>query len=172
MLRNRRWWISGRRAVAIVFVFVLGAFSFAPRLIGGGQWMLVRGESVAVKLALISPWLAESEIKEGAYVVLRWVGEDPQGQGLEDGMSLVKKVGCLPGHDLRVTKDGAWCDGRYLMSVPDRNSRGLPVAAALFDGQIPSGRVFLIGDIPKSYDSRFWGVVPITQLTHIVRFAF
>ncbi|EGY27060.1 hypothetical protein DA2_0656 [Desulfovibrio sp. A2] len=58
------------------------------------------------------------------------------------------------------------------MSVPDRNSRGLPVAAALFDGQIPSGRVFLIGDIPKSYDSRFWGVVPITQLTHIVRFAF
>lgn len=72
---------------------------------------------------------------------------------------LLKKVGCAPGHRLKV-KDGEYfCDEKYLGHALTRDSKGTPLPQFIFNGPIPDGTLFMIGSHPRSYDSRYFGFI-------------
>lgn len=97
----------------------------------------------------------------GEYVVLRWQGTDPNCQPrLKQGMRLIKRIACGPGQRLRVTAQEASCEGRLLGQVRDHNLKGQPLKPALYDGIVPQGSYFVLGDHPASYDSRYLGLIP------------
>ena len=98
-------------------------------------------------------------------MALIWQGEDPNRiERLKPGTGLVKRVGCLPGQHLRVTVMEADCDGKFLGWVREFSLAGKRLAPALFDGIIPPGMVFLVGDHPASYDGRYFGLVSVSVL--------
>lgn len=75
-------------------------------------------------------------------------------------MRLIKRVVCEPGHYLRLTAHEASCDERLLGTVRDRNLKGQPLKPALYDGIVPQGRYFVMGDHPAGYDGRSMGSDP------------
>ena len=105
-------------------------------------------------------WEEEPEfIEAGDYILFTWEGADPQGKGLKDGMTLVKKVGCLPGQALWMNATEGWCDDQFLATVKNTDFQGDSLRPFLFKGLVPAQSFFVIGDSEWSYDSRYWGFV-------------
>lgn len=153
----RRWANLGCWGLSLVMMVFLGVQWLTP-----WQWVVVLGESVRGTVALMEPPpSASGDYRQGDYVVMRWQGDDPNHQArLKPGMRLIKRIGCGPGHHLRVSDKDASCDGRFLGTVRERNRQGQPLKPALYDGAVPPRHYFLMGDHPASYDSRYFGLIP------------
>ena len=67
-------------------------------------------------------------------------------------------VGC-PGDALRTEGAGFWLNGERIAVAGGHDSSGAAVSSFRFDGVIPSGSYFVLGDGGRSYDSRYWGFV-------------
>ncbi len=151
----------------VIFLVLLALLTLAvavvPR-ITGYRWLWVRGPSVNISLGLLRPGTPEV-LYPGDYVLMAWKGEDHNGiSKLREGVTLIKKVGCLPGQHLKVTMRQADCDGVKIGHIRHEAMDGRPITPALFDGIIPSGKVFLLGEHYYSYDSRYFGLVPYDWL--------
>lgn len=126
----------------------------------GYRWLWVRGPSVNVTLGLLKPGIPD-ELTAGGYVLMIWKGVDPNGiSTLREGTTIIKKVGCLPGQHLKVTMRQADCDGKKIGHIRRQTMDGRPITPAFYDGIIPGGKVFLLGEHYFSYDSRYFGLVP------------
>jgi hypothetical protein len=80
-----------------------------------------------------------------------------------DPCSIVKKVGCRAG-DLLSSRGGQF----FCNAVPI--CKALPGNEPFeFNGSVPEGKVFLIGDSPNSYDSRYFGFVDEGAIDAILR---
>lgn len=144
------------------------AVAVFPR-ISGYKWLWVRGPSVNVTLGLLQP-VKPAELKAGDYVMLKWRGTDPNHiPRLLGETNLIKKVSCLPGQRLTVTMQQADCDGVKIGHIRHTTLDGKPITPALHDGVIPQGQLFLVGEHYYSYDSRYFGLVNLADLTGIVR---
>jgi type IV secretory pathway protease TraF len=153
-----KWTLLGALAIAALAVAVV------PK-ITGCRWIWVHGPSVTMTLGLMEPGVPR-ELRLGDYVRMVWAGVDPNGIAkLKEGTAMVKKVGCLPGQHLRVTVKQADCDGLKIGHIRHKSMDGQPIAPALYDGVIPPGKVFLLGEHYYSYDSRYFGLVEYARLT-------
>ena len=79
---------------------------------------------------------------------------------------LLKPVAAIPGDRVVVAPRGVTVNGRpVLNSAPrPRDSAGRPLAAAT-GGVVPRGSVWILSDhTPASYDSRYFGAVPVDQI--------
>jgi Type IV secretory pathway, protease TraF len=163
ILAASRWGLLAILAVAAFAVAVL------PRATGY-KWLWVHGPSVNVTLGLLKPDVPE-ELESGGYVLMVWKGIDPNGVSkLQEGTIMVKKVGCLPGQYLKVTLVQADCDGVKVGHIRHETMDGKPISPALYDGIIPTGKVFLLGEHYYSYDSRYFGLVPVEWLRGSLQF--
>jgi len=78
---------------------------------------------------------------------------------------IMKRVGGAAGDHLVIRDEAVFINGTEV-------ARGLPlldrtkVDASAFDRDevIPPGRVFMVADHPRSYDSRYWGYLDVTAL--------
>ena len=70
-----------------------------------------------------------------------------------DPCSIVKKVGCKAGDHLEEQGGGFRCNGTTICHVKEGKD------PFKFNGVIPDGSVFLIGDSLDSYDSRYFGFI-------------
>ena len=148
---------------------MLAAFAVAilPRAIGC-KWLWVHGPSVNLALGLLKPGIPE-QLRVGGYVLMVWQGLDPNGVSrLQEGTAIVKKVGCLPGQHLKVTMKQADCDGVKIGHIRHETIDGRPIFPAFYDGVIPPGKVFLLGEHYYSYDSRYFGLVDYSRLIGLV----
>ncbi len=67
-------------------------------------------------------------------------------------------VGC-PGDTLRTQGAGFYLNGERVAVASKHDSKGIAVSSFRFDGVIPAGSYFVLGDGERSYDSRYWGFV-------------
>jgi signal peptidase I len=154
---GQKWWWKRQ---AMVFLPVTGIFLFLYFL--PFKLILVESKSLDIHVAIYEP--GRTDVNLGDIVVFRWVGHDPQNKGLKDGMILVKKVGCMPGQKLDVTRLQYFCDGKAGSMLMQKDSRGNPVQPFLYHGEIPDGKFFMVGTHPMSYDSKYWGFADKSQI--------
>jgi conjugative transfer signal peptidase TraF len=84
---------------------------------------------------------------------------------LPSGACLLKLVVGLPGDKACVGRESFFVNGRALGSVASRDSMGRPLSPASFCGVVPAGLAFVATPAPLSFDSRYFGPVPLSSLT-------
>ena len=87
--------------------------------------------------------------------VVRFAGE-PYGRS----RNFLKYVAALPGYRVTITTDSYIVSRGRIGAV-----RGDIRPAYLYDGEVSPGYVFVAGIHPYSYDSRYYGPVPVDRLT-------
>lgn len=96
-----------------------------------------------------------SDIQKGDYVEFR----PPVINEYTKGKLLVKRVVCMPKETLRVIGLDYYCGDAYLGRARTQDSKGRPVVPFRYEGEIPDGCYFVMGEVEKSYDSRYMGFV-------------
>jgi conjugal transfer pilin signal peptidase TrbI len=108
-----------------------------------------------------SIWADQSEkaLKKGDYVLFEFA----------EDVYYVKRIGCLPSQHLRKL-NGVWlCDNSKLkdgITITHSPSTGQKLKQFDFDGIIPEGKYFVIGDSQNSFDSRYWGFIDAENILY------
>lgn len=80
---------------------------------------------------------------------------------------LTKNYRCGPG-DILVTKGRElYCNGARVAETLTHTASGKPLTPFQWNGPIPDGKAFVLGDDPESFDSRYWGFVEIEKLERL-----
>jgi conjugative transfer signal peptidase TraF len=79
---------------------------------------------------------------------------------------LLKRLAGVTGDAVRVTPEGIHVNGALQPAsvVLARDKNGLPLAGAALEERVPSGRALLLAEHAGSYDSRYFGYVPLEDL--------
>ena len=78
----------------------------------------------------------------------------------ENNDVLIKRVGCTPGELLTRNKNRAWLCERENLGVPlETDSRGRILPHFQFAGIVSEDSYFMVGDDPRSFDSRYFGFI-------------
>ena len=73
---------------------------------------------------------------------------------------MMKIIGCDEGEILTVDENKCfYCNGEYLVKAKDRSLKGEPLQQFDFNGEIPAGFMFVMGQHKDSYDSRYFGLI-------------
>jgi conjugative transfer signal peptidase TraF len=79
--------------------------------------------------------------------------------------TLMKIVVALPGDRVCLEHDEYRVNGRLLARVLTADSLGRPLPLYRFCDVVPAGQAFVATAAPLSFDSRYFGPVPLTTLT-------
>lgn len=150
---------SHDRAEVIRRLLVLGGVSLAIGL-GMDRVVLAHGESVPMTVF----WrLPRSMPLKGDYVMLEVehpvLGPEP--------IQLTKQLVCDAGDLLQLKDQGFWCNGIRLGGYVTRTGDDQPLTPFAYDGRIPQGRAFVMGTHPRSFDSRYFGLVEKSRLVRL-----
>ena len=77
---------------------------------------------------------------------------------------LLKTVVALPGDRVDIDPSGYRVNGHLIGSVSPTDAVGRPLPAFSFSGPVPPGFAFVATSAPLSFDSRYFGPVPISSL--------
>jgi type IV secretory pathway protease TraF len=86
---------------------------------------------------------------------------------LPRGAGLIKQIVGLPRDLACVRADGFFVNGVRFGDVAPLDSHGRPLTPYPFCGAVPDGQAFVATRARLSYDSRYFGPVPISSLTHV-----
>lgn len=123
--------------------------------------MVIRGKSIPYRLA----WVAGGEVHKGDYVKLLMSHPIIAANGKPE--LLTKRVACVAGEVLRFDGAEFWCGAEDLGGVLRKTWDGKALTPFQFDGPIPQGMAFVIGEHPRSFDSRYFGLVEVQRLTRV-----
>lgn len=96
-------------------------------------------------------WISDSSFHKGGYVMFH--SPDPK-----ITKSLVKSVGCINGDTLENRNGFFYCNDKWIATALNENEK-LNNNSFQFNGKIPQGYFFALGTHPRSYDSRYFGLV-------------
>ncbi len=160
---SRPWWRLSRREQTVVIVFL--AFILAGAWLPGRITVATSG-SLDHRVFFLLPAPAKVELDD--YLVFRHQGLSQVQPGLRaDHNQMIKKVGCLPGDHLAMdAANRFFCNGRLLGLALEADSKGRPLPRFAFNGQVPAGKLFMIGTHPRSYDSKYFGFIDVHEILH------
>lgn len=81
-----------------------------------------------------------------------------------DGKMIAKEVAGLPGDHIVVKNDRAYVNGAFVGQLILNAKLGRGPGGFDRDQIVPPGKVFLLGTLPRSYDSRYWGFLDQSRL--------
>lgn len=113
---------------------------------------------------------APRDYQRGMYVIFPVPAElhaVVYGRGwLREGIPLLKELLGMPGDRVCISQTMLRINQRYIGPVFDRDSHGMPLPQHPGCFVIPEGQVFpATGHLPNSFDGRYFGPVPIRDLT-------
>ncbi|MDD2736675.1 MAG: S26 family signal peptidase [Desulfuromonadaceae bacterium] len=106
-------------------------------------------------------WLTRNpdKVVRGDYVLFRHK-ELTTRMGMGKSLDVMKILGCNEGDVLTVDTDKMYyCNGEYLVRAKDFSLKGEPLQHFVFNGTIPKGVMFVMGQHKDSFDSRYFGFV-------------
>ena len=102
-------------------------------------------------------------IEMGEYLLFELEGEIHKPyirKGIKENNLLIKKVGCGPGMDLSKDTDGTFfCNQVPIGKALVKDSQGLELPVFTFSGEIPRDSYYMMGANPRSFDSRYFGLI-------------
>ncbi|MDH5543691.1 MAG: S26 family signal peptidase [Nitrospinota bacterium] len=99
----------------------------------------------------------EDKIHRGDYVWIRSLSSKYIDDGKE--FSAIKRVACNAGDLLEVSDQNYSCNGRYLGRAKRYSLKGVLLKDFIFNGIIPEGEIFVMGEHKDSFDSRYLGFI-------------
>lgn len=104
-----------------------------------------------------------TRIEEGDYLLFQLQGAEHLvhvARGLKENDVLIKRVACVPGDLLVKDGEGVFtCNGRELGGALTYDSKGRVLPMFDYNGPIPKDCYFMMGTNPRSYDSRYFGLI-------------
>jgi len=145
------------KGIAIVILAALLVGLWLP-----GRIIVSTSPSLNHRIFFLVP-VNRGKITGGDYLVFR----EKEGkisfirQGLnEKNDVLIKRVGCAPGELLTRNKNRAWlCERKNLGISLETDSQGRKLPQFQFAGIVPEESYFMVGDDPRSFDSRYIGFI-------------
>jgi signal peptidase I/conjugal transfer pilin signal peptidase TrbI len=85
--------------------------------------------------------------------------------GMKKSEDVMKILGCNEGDLLTVDAEKKfYCNGEYLVRAKDISLKGEPLQHFVFNGTIPKGVMFVMGQHKDSFDSRYFGFVDKSRI--------
>ena len=168
------------REVTNRLLMLLAAFLFG--LLIPSRFSVTMTPSLIHRIYLISLIADAREIKKDSYVLFTMRKSYVTNGQPADVMSAVLSGGkhkdgkaspvmkiarCIPGEYLRVADRRYYCNNVYLGTAKEYSLRGEKVDHFLYDGVIPQGKLFVMGEHRDSFDSRYFGFIEVTDVTAI-----
>lgn len=108
-------------------------------------------------------WIGSGQPVKGDYATFQLSHE------LIGTWEVTKRIACAAGETIRVEGRGFWCGDTWLGEAKPEALDGRPLPyAPEAAGVIPEGQVFLMGDHPDSFDSRYYGLKPVNTMTRLI----
>lgn len=76
-----------------------------------------------------------------------------------DKVQAMKRVACVSGDRLKVDGQDYFCNNTFIGRSKSLSIKEKKLTPFIYDGIVPAGQVFLVGDHPDSYDSRYYGFI-------------
>jgi conjugal transfer pilin signal peptidase TrbI len=111
-------------------------------------------------------WLIRNpdKVVRGDYVLFRYK-ELSARMGMKKSEDVMKILGCNEGDLLTVDAEKRfYCNGEYLVRAKDLSLKGERLQHFDFNGTLPKGVMFVMGQHKDSYDSRYFGFVDKSRI--------
>lgn len=105
----------------------------------------------------------KQNVKTGQYIIFDQYVPKPQNKM----RTFIKKAGCTSGETLTVKNDDYFCDGEYIGHAKRKSLTGETMVPFVFNGKVPDGATFAIGDHADSFDSRYVGFISRTRVKEV-----
>ncbi|WP_163338755.1 S26 family signal peptidase [Desulfopila sp. IMCC35008] len=157
--KKRPLWQLNKKELSIVLVLLTGLIA---GLVLPQRIIIATSDSLDHRIFFKVP-VDTTRIKHGDYLLFRvQQGEHTPfiRKGLTENNVLIKEVGCIPGDLLTRDADGVFfCKQNLLGKALTKDSKGNVLPVFDFNGPIPMGRFFMKGTNPRSFDSRYFGLI-------------
>jgi len=157
-----------RNKKQIIIAAALAVLGFPAIFLLSGHLCVTRTKSLKQRIFLIQkPSSTElQQLRRGDYV--RFDKHHPWSEETGGKSSMLKQVGCGPGDELSVSLLNAYfCNGEFLGIALTEDSKGKPLPRFEFNGVVPPDSLFVVGHHPRSFDSRYFGFVKLSEVTEI-----
>lgn len=144
--------LPDRKALYALIAVVIAALGgmYIP-----GRISVTLTPSLDKRVFLLSEATSGMKIKKGDYVMFML-----STHYINNGRPVrtIKRVGCTEGSTLSVKWEKYYyCNNMYIGQAKDKSLKGEPVKSFRFNGEVPNGALFVVGDHPDSYDSKYFG---------------
>lgn len=109
------------------------------------------------------------ELQNGTIIITRVDFDNPY---IAKGKLLIKKIACNSGDTLETKEKDFYCNGNLIAVAKEKDSKNRTIEQFHFNGKIPDGYVFLVGENPMSYDSRYFGLSKKANIEEVGLWSF
>lgn len=85
-----------------------------------------------------------------------------------DPVRLTKRIACMPGDMLTTVGQNLFCNDTFVGEAFRSTKKGNPLVVYTLNDRIPDGMVFVSGDAEHSFDSRYWGLLKMSDVRRVV----
>ncbi|OPY66947.1 MAG: Peptidase S26 [Syntrophorhabdus sp. PtaU1.Bin050] len=179
MLPMQKNWNRDKTAKGLM---LLSAFAFG--LLIPGRFSVTTTPSLTHRIYLISRISDAREIKKGSYLlfsmahtyanngqareaVRRATAGLKKGYRVTTSIPVMKMARCMPGDHLKTLDRLYYCNGEFLGWAKEYSLKGERVENFVYDGVVPTGNIFVMGEHKDSFDSRYFGFIEAMDVAAI-----
>ena len=121
-----------------------------------GRIVVAISPSLDHRIFVVTKKFAPDEIRKDDYIMFT-----VRSHYIKNGKPsrLLKKVSCISGDKLETKASEYYCNGEFLGMAKQYSLKGEFVDAFVYSGPVPEGMVFVTGNNPDSFDSRYLGFI-------------
>lgn len=163
-------------------LMLLSAFAFG--LLIPGRFSITTTPSLTHRIYLISRVSDVREIRKGSYLLFSMVHAYANSSQARDAIRramagreksyrattsipAMKMTRCMPGDYLKALDRLYYCNGEFLGQAKEYSLKGERVENFVYDGVVPPGKIFVMGEHKDSFDSRYFGFIEAMDVTAI-----